>query len=86
MKTLYKFNYSESMEKYRKENNINNKIEVVKLASSTQLKNKFPKFTIIVNSEYGTCENIVKTRKLFDNTFQVIDGYGQLSFGIIEQY
>lgn len=84
MENKYTFKYSDSMEKYRKDNDVQNKIVHVKLKDSNQLKNKFPKFVINIESDYGSHESIVQTRKLPDNTFQVEEGWGQLSFGTIQ--
>lgn len=84
MKSMYVFEYNEQMKKYRKENNVQNKIENVGVKNDKQLKNKFPKFSVKISSKYsGIHEIIVSTRRLSDKTFQVVGGYGQLSYGKI---
>lgn len=74
-----KFEYSENIKHYRKENNVENTMKNIKYRDG-----KMPYFSYILVSEYGIFEQRVRTKKINDNTFQVMPGYGQLSFGIFK--
>jgi hypothetical protein len=80
---MYKFEYTDFMKQYRKENNVQNTIASVQLKDKNQTKNKRPQFVISLQSNVGTFENTVKTTNLSDNRYEVEDGWGQLTHGRI---
>ncbi|MCT0449985.1 hypothetical protein [Lactococcus lactis] len=75
----YEFEYSKSMQLYRKEENIENEMKSIEISST---KAKMPYFSYDLVTDIGTIKQCVRTRKLNDNTFQVLGGSGQHSDGI----
>lgn len=79
----FKFEYSEHMKQYRKDNNISNTIVAINPLTFKQLKHKYPKFTVDIMSDYGIISHIINVKKVSDDTYTVLDGYGQLTGGTI---
>lgn len=79
----FKFEYSEHMKEYRKENKIDNTIIAINPLSPRQLKRKYPKFTLDNMTSYGIISQVVNTKQTSEGVFQVLDGYGQLTDGLI---
>ncbi|MDR0289093.1 MAG: hypothetical protein LBH78_03515 [Rickettsiales bacterium] len=78
-KMKYEFEYSKSMQLYRKEENIENEMKSIEISST---KAKMPYFSYDLVTDIGTFRQYVRTRKLNDTTFQVLVGNGQASDGI----
>lgn len=75
----FAFEYSKSMREYREKENVKNEIKNIEISS---LKSEMPYFTFDLEAESGSYRQKIRTKKISGNEFQVLDGYGQFSYGI----
>lgn len=55
----------------------------IKPVSSKQLEQKYPVFELCIQKTYDVSRLKVTTKKIKDGTFEVLDGYEELTGGLI---
>lgn len=57
----------------------------IKPVSFKQLQRKYPVFELCIQKTYDVDRRKVATKKIKDGTFEILDGYGELTGGLIKE-